>query len=268
MARASLPMYDLPEVAAATDAWWGGLARAFRREGLPDVPERLRREGTPLEHWLAPDLLFGQTCGYPLTHALAGRVTLVATPCYQAAGCAGPEYRSFVIVAAESPAIEFTALRGKTCAVNSADSQSGYNALRTLVAPLSRDGRFFSQVVASGSHRASLGLVASGAADVAAIDCVTHALLARHSPAVLDGTRVLCETAAAPGLPYVTAISADEERLRRLRAGLRRALDDPDLAAARDALLLADAEVLPLATYDRILELKMAAVGHGYHDLA
>jgi ABC-type phosphate/phosphonate transport system substrate-binding protein len=268
MTRASLPMYDLPEVAAATDAWWGGLARAFRREGLDDVPERLRRDGEPAEHWLAPDLLFGQTCGYPLIHALAGRVALVATPCYGAPGCAGPEYRSLVIVAADSPATELAALRGKTCAVNSADSQSGYSALRALVAPLSRDGRFFGRVVVSGGHRASLGLVASGAADVAAIDCVTHALLARHSPATLDGTRVLCETAAAPGLPYVTAILADEERLRRLRAGLRRAFVDPDLAAARDALLLADAEALSLAAYDRIAELKMAAAAHGYHDLA
>src|SRR6185312_8107473 len=33
MAVASLPMYDLPELRAATDAWWKGLARAFRREG-------------------------------------------------------------------------------------------------------------------------------------------------------------------------------------------------------------------------------------------
>ena len=268
MARASLPMYDLPEVAAATDAWWSGLARAFRREGLRDVPERLRRDGEPAAHWLAPDLLLSQTCGYPLTHGLAGRVALVATPCYRAAGCVGPDYRSLVVVSARLPVTDIAELHGKTCAVNSTDSQSGYSALRALVAPLSRGGRFFGRVVTSGSHRASLALVASGAADVAAIDCVTHALLARHSPAALDGTRILCETAAAPGLPYVTALSADAERLRRLRAGLRQAFDDPALATTREALLLADAEVLPLAAYDRIGELKLAAAADGYHDLA
>lgn len=268
MARACLPMYDQPEVAAATDDWWRGLARAFRREGLRDVPDRLSREGEPAWHWLAPDLLLAQTCGYPLTHALAGRVALVATPCYRAPGCAGATYRSFVVVPAGSSVTDLAALRGKTCAVNGPDSQSGYSALRALIAPLSRDGRFFGRVVTSGSHRASLALVASGVADVAAVDCVTYALLARHAPATLDGTRVLCESAAAPGLPYVTAAPTDAERLRRLRAGLRRALDDADLAAARDALLLTDAEVLPLAAYDRIVELKRTAVVHGYHELA
>ena len=38
MAVASLPMYDLPELRAATDAWWRGLAQAFRREGIADLP--------------------------------------------------------------------------------------------------------------------------------------------------------------------------------------------------------------------------------------
>ena len=31
-------MYDLPELQAATDAWWDGLAQAFRREGLSNIP--------------------------------------------------------------------------------------------------------------------------------------------------------------------------------------------------------------------------------------
>src|SRR3546814_8202871 len=84
--RASLPMYDLPGLEAATDAWWAGLAAAFRAEGLHQVPERLTREGGHAALWTAPDLLFSQTCGYPLTHALAGRVTLVATPIYDCPG--------------------------------------------------------------------------------------------------------------------------------------------------------------------------------------
>ena len=37
MAVASLPMYDLPELREATDAWWRGLARAFAAEGLEDA---------------------------------------------------------------------------------------------------------------------------------------------------------------------------------------------------------------------------------------
>src|SRR3546814_10725357 len=109
--RASLPMYDLPGLEAATDAWWAGLAAAFRAEGLHQVPERLTREGGHAALWTAPDLLFSQACGYPLTHALAGRVTLVATPLYDCRGCDGGTYRSEILVRADDPARSLADLR-------------------------------------------------------------------------------------------------------------------------------------------------------------
>ncbi|MBX6320307.1 MAG: PhnD/SsuA/transferrin family substrate-binding protein [Rhodospirillaceae bacterium] len=268
MALASLPMYDLEEVAKATDAWWAGLARAFRREGVRDVPVRLTRRGTPEEHWAAPDLLFTQCCGYPLTHAFAGTLQVVATPCYDAPGCCGPIYCSFVVVREDLRARDVEDLRGCIAAVNSADSQSGYSALRALVTPFHRRGRFFAAVRETGSHLGSLALVLSGGADVAAIDCVTHGLLMRHRPEALDGTRVLCRTPSAPALPYVTAASAGEDTLRRLRTGLFQAFADPSLAGARDALLLSDAEVLPATAYGRIRQMEEEAVMHGYPRLA
>ncbi len=268
MRIASLPMYDLAEATAATDAWWAGLARAFRREGVADVPDRLTR-GCPLsDQWTAPALLFSQTCGYPLTHALAGRVAPIATPGYAAPGCHGPDYCSLIVVRADDPAAALGDLRGRTCAVNNPESQSGCNALRALVAPLSRAGRFFGRVVTSGGHSASIALVIAGTADVAAIDCVTHALLARHRPAGLAGTRVLCRSGSAPGLPYVTAAGAGDETLRRLRAGLSRALADADLAAARADLLIAGAVELPATAYGRILEVESEAAALGYTRLA
>lgn len=268
MALASLPMYDLPELRAATDAWWRGLARAFRQEGIADVPDTLDRRRHYQEVWRSPELLFSQTCGYPLTHALAGRVQLVATPCYLAEGCKAAEYCSVVIVGADNPAADIAALRGARCAVNGTDSQSGYNALRALVAPLAQGGRFFGSVAVTGGHRASIEHVAGGRADVAAIDCVTHALLARHHPSALAGTRVLCRTAATSNLPYVTRGQADDDLLARLRNGLRRAMTDPSLTAARDSLMLADIAVLPLSAYDSIADMESAAVAAGYRTVA
>jgi ABC-type phosphate/phosphonate transport system substrate-binding protein len=267
MARASLPMYDLSELRAATDAWWQGVARAFRREGLADVPDALERGADAEAIWLSPDLLISQTCGYPLTHALSGRVRLVATPCYGAAGCAGPDYCSLVIVGADHPATDVRDLRGARCAINAPHSQSGCNALRALVADLAEQGRFFGSVVASGSHGSSIALVASGQADVAAIDCVTHALIARYRPAALAGTRVLCRTDSAPGLPYVTHGRADEDMLRRLQNGLRAALADPHLETTCEALMLSDIAVLPLSAYDRIAEMENAAFAIGYREV-
>src|SRR5688572_3386514 len=62
MRLAALPMYDLPEVAAATDALWGALARRLSEAGIAGVPDRLRRGVDPREVWASPRLLISQTC--------------------------------------------------------------------------------------------------------------------------------------------------------------------------------------------------------------
>src|SRR4029077_15357307 len=101
--------------------------------------------------WLSDELLFSQTCGYPLTHALKGRVQLLATPCYSADGCEGASYCSFVIVPADSPATTLADLQGKRVAFNTPDSQSGMNALRALIAPIAGGGRVLAQANEGGS---------------------------------------------------------------------------------------------------------------------
>jgi ABC-type phosphate/phosphonate transport system substrate-binding protein len=268
MAIANFAMYDLPEVAAATDALWAGMARALTREGLDGVPGALTR-GVDLDRlWRGPELLFSQTCGYPLTHAYKDALRLVATPVYDAAGCQGPDYVSLIVVREADPVRGLADLRGRTAAVNHATSQSGYSALRASVAELAHQGRFFGRVVESGSHGASLALVAAGEADVCATDCVTHALLARHRPEALRDLRVLARSPAAPGLPYVTRAAAGDELVARLRAALFAALEDPDLATARAALLLAGAEVLPISAYQPILEMEARAEALGYAEVA
>jgi ABC-type phosphate/phosphonate transport system substrate-binding protein len=142
------------------------------------------------------------------------------------------------------------------------------NALRALIAPLGRDGRFFRAVEMSGAHSASLAMVARGEADVAAIDCVVHALLARHRPTALAGTRPLVHTASAAAPPFVTHARAGDDRARRLRAALVQAFEDPALAAAREDLLLAGIELLPLSAYVRIKAFERYAARHGFPVLA
>ena len=268
MSIASLPMYDLPEVARATNAWWAGLARAFAGEGLDDVPDRLTRAETSAATWRAPDLLLSQTCGYPLTHEYKDDLRLVATPAYGVRGCKGPAYCSLIMVRDNDPVAELAGLRGRIAASNSRESQSGCSALRAAIAPLSDGTAFFAEVVMSGGHAQSLDLVARGEADVCAVDCVTHALLARYRPEAVHGLRCLAESPAAPGLPYVTRVGLDEDSLARLRAGLRAALDDPALAEPRAALFIEGAEVLPSDAYGRILELERMARDLGYPELA
>jgi ABC-type phosphate/phosphonate transport system substrate-binding protein len=264
---ASLPMYDLPELAAATAAWWAGLRHHMVEAGVAGLPAVLTHPEDPHAHWRDPDLVFSQTCGYPLTHELKGKVQLLATPRYLAKGSEGATYVSQVIVRADDPAASIADLKGRRAAYNDRASQSGYNVLRHLVAPHAKGKPFFAAAIESGAHRRSLALVREGRADVAAIDCVTLELLARAAPQELDGIRVLSATARAPSLPYITSIGTSPEQLAQLRYGLAAACADPALAATRATLLIAGCETLPLAAYDEILVIERAARAAGYPEL-
>jgi ABC-type phosphate/phosphonate transport system substrate-binding protein len=265
---ASLPMYDLPELRAATDAWWQGLARAFRRAGLAEVPDGLNRSLGMEAVWRDPGLLFSQTCGYPMTHAFKDVLRPVATPAYAAAGCSGPYYSSAIVVREDDPAQGLGELAGRACAVNNRASQSGYNALRHALARHAVQGRFFARVVETGGHLPSLAAVAGAQADVAAIDAVTLALVTACRPSAVSGLRVLGWSEQAPGLPYVTRADAGDDLVARLREGLQAALDDPALAPAREALLLTGAQPLPARAYDGIDEMEAEASARGYSEIA
>jgi ABC-type phosphate/phosphonate transport system substrate-binding protein len=261
-------MYDLPELSSATDAWWSGLRRHFEAQGLRDLPAVLNRVGDPVDRLKADDLIFAQTCGFPLTHRLKDHVQLLATPRYAVPGCAGATYVSWIVVRGDDPAKTPADLRGYRVAFNDDGSQSGYNTLRALIAPLAAGGGFFSAAVESGAHRRSLAMVKAGQADVAAIDCVTFALIARAAPEEVEGIRVLCASSTAPGLPYVTAANTSSAEAQRLRDGIEAAFADPGLAATRAALRLDGCEILPRSAYDVIPAMEQAAIGAGYPRLA
>ena len=264
---ASLGMYDLPELAEATDAWWRGLRGHFAAQGFRDLPDTLNRRGDPVERLKAPDLIFAQTCGFPLTHKLKDHVQFLATPRYAASGCAGATYVSWIVVRADNSAKTPADLRGTRVAYNDDGSQSGYNTLRALIAPLAGGQPFFGAAIESGAHRDSLAMVKAGKADVAALDCVTFGLIARRAPKEVQGIRPLCASATAPGLPYVTAATTSADDVARLRAGIAAAFADPTLIETRAALLLDGCEILPRSAYDVIPAMEQAAIAAGYPEL-
>lgn len=267
MSLASLPMYDLPETRAATDVLWRSLRRHLRRQRVRPSPSKPGRAMPVRVQWSRPDLLVSQCCGYDVVYSFAGALRVLATPVYSAPGCEGGQYRSFIVVRDDVRAATLADLRGAVCVINGYGSHSGANALKALVAPMSRQGRFFGRVEVSGSHLASLAMLARGTADVAAIDCVLHALLARHRPHSLHGLRVLCTTGPAPAPPFVTAASRSEEECARIRAALEATLADPETASARETLLLQGLSALPPSAYGRILQFEAAALRQGYTEL-
>jgi ABC-type phosphate/phosphonate transport system substrate-binding protein len=269
MRLASLAMYrDPPVVAEATRGLWAYVRERLRAAGLADVPEKLDDALPHDAAWRDPRLLLAQTCGYPFMTQLRGQARLVATPLYRHPGCAGALNGSFVIVQADAAFGAVPDLRGAVAVINDWGSNSGMNLLRRTAAPHAQDGRFFARVAQSGSHRASIAMVARGEADVAAIDCVTFGNLARFAPESVAGVRILAETAKTPGLPLITRGAASDAEVALLRAALTDCARDPDTAALRHVLGLEGFAVLDEAAYDAVLAPEREAAVLGYPVLA
>jgi ABC-type phosphate/phosphonate transport system substrate-binding protein len=267
---ASLPMYDFPELRGAHDAFWAALGARLEAAGVSNVPPGLTRNLPHGDVWRHPSLLFAQGCEYPLATSFADCVRLVATPIYSAAGCEGKRYRSAIVVrgagvdGALKPGGTLADFRGRRCAINELDSNSGMSLLRAAVAPLATGGRFFGSVVVSGSHLRSVEMVASGEADIAAIDCVSFAHFQRLYPAVVGQLRILSWTPSGPSLPFITARSASDETVRMLRSALADVFDDDGLAPVREQLLLSGVDLQPTEGFDEVLALERRAVEEGY----
>jgi ABC-type phosphate/phosphonate transport system substrate-binding protein len=263
---ASFPWYDLPEMHGAVDAFYAVFRTALAARGVHDAPpalDRARDHGTDA----AGACFFTQTCGYPLFTTARNHFTVLGAPCYTAPGCEGPMHRSYIVVRDDAPYRALADLRGTRFAINEPDSNSGMNLPRRLVAPLARDGRFFSDTVVSGGHVRSAELVAAGDAHAAAIDCVTYALLRRYRPNAIAALRVIGETAATPTPPLVTSVTTPEALVAAMRAALADVMHAPEHAALRDALLLADIAACDERAYAIVMTYEREAAALGYRDL-
>jgi ABC-type phosphate/phosphonate transport system substrate-binding protein len=249
---ASLPWYDLDELHEATDAFWAILSHNFKDSCICEAPTSLCRDIDYEDQWDNPELLLSQACGYDVILAHAGKLQVVATPRYSAPGCRGNSYRSIVLVREDAPFSTLADLRSTRCVINTRTSHSGMNILRSMVAPLHEDGRFFSSVRISGAHELSVALVLEHEADVTAVDCVTYALLKSKRPASVTGTRILCHTRLCPAPPYVTSANASPAVVEALRLAMKKTLVDPAAVEALIELMISGFDVLPLSAYGPI----------------
>ncbi|NDW03337.1 phosphate/phosphite/phosphonate ABC transporter substrate-binding protein [Jiella pacifica] len=261
---ASLGMYDMPWLLHANDALWAGLASRLRAIGMDGVAESLERTRSLATVWRDPALLFAQTCGYPLMTALNDVVTPFAAPVYSWSGCSGATHCSVIVVLRASSFETLADLRGRRAAINGPDSNSGMNLFRHAVAPFAEGGRFFADVVTTGGHLASIDHVASGRADVAAIDCVTFGLAHRHRPELVEGVRVIAETAKSPSLPFVTRAGASAGEIAMLLSAVEEATADPQLVGAVEALGLKGVEPVCVDDFAVVLGYEQEAIAAEY----
>ena len=239
---AALPMYDWPELREAHDNYWRALRKNLNTQGI-DAPLNLTRDDDDHSHWLSPELLLGQTCGYPFSTTLVGKVRYLATPQYGVEGCEGPNYSSAIIVHKDC-GLEMSKMRGTSLAFNSKSSWSGY---RTLVLQFGSLDKYFLALHESGGHRNSARMVASRKSDVAAIDAVCWHLLQRFEPDTANNLRVIGWTKPQPALPFITSIEQSAETILALQHALEEVLSSANFA--NNLLALEGIEVLDEQAY-------------------
>ncbi len=265
---ASLPMYNLPEMADVNTAFWRALAEELQRDGIADAPGGLLMESPPVPDAIPKETLFTQTCGYPLQTVYRGQYQLLGVPTYDAPGCGEGTHLAFIVVRADSPMERLEDLRGGTFALNSRHSNSGMNLPRVMFARIAGGQRFFDRVIETGSHAASIQLVASGGADAASIDCLTFAFLGDYRPAALEGVRRFADTPASPAIPFVTAADTPRDDVAVLQRALLCVAADPERRPVLDRLRLRHIGPADPAAYARLLDYEREALELSYGEIA
>ncbi len=257
---AELTMYVAPAPVEAANQQW--LKRIM--ELLEQTRER-PQDLAPLALFRAPNLLLAQTCGYPLVTQLRGQVQLIGRPHYDLPDSTAGMHCSLIICRTTDKREVLADFKGSRGVVNDEHSNSGMNLFRHRLAPLQEGGRFFSSFGMSGAHRHSLQWVKAERADLAAIDSVTFAYLARYAPEEIAGLRVVARTAPSPTLPYITAHTSSHAEVERIRAAMNTALKQmPEVSSC-----LGLNEVLPARAvdYQILLDYESEAAKQGFATL-
>jgi ABC-type phosphate/phosphonate transport system substrate-binding protein len=238
---AALPMYDRPENAAAHDALWSLIRKGLADRGIP-APDALDRTTPPMEGWARPDLVLGQICNLPFRAAFRDRVTAIGAADYGLPDTPPGLYQSVLIVRTDDPARAVQDCAGYRFAFNEALSQSGWGAPSDWARA---NGLRLSPALRTGAHSLSLRAVATGQADLAAIDAVTFRNLSRWDP-LARAVRVIGRTHTSPGMTFITAPGRDPAPFRAAIAGAIATL----AADLRDTLGLQGIVALPPESYD------------------
>ncbi|MEM7251001.1 MAG: PhnD/SsuA/transferrin family substrate-binding protein [Pseudomonadota bacterium] len=217
---ASFPWYDLPSVRWANDRLWDAMA----------LPGEFVRNLTAEEMWTSDRLGLTQACGLDL-YLSGAPIEPVAAPVFDL-DCDAGRYYSHII----------GNRHGRLAAVNALSSRSGLSALLSMCEPTA--------LVLTGSHLASIEMVRSGAADVAAIYAVTWRIIERDAPQRVRGVNIVARSATAPSPPFV---GKRGELNQSLFLALADALASPETIESRRALCLRGVQPVERHHYDEVV---------------
>lgn len=267
MRKVSLPMYFLPEMAAANAAFWDQLRLRLAHRGIETDSIVFDHERLPVPSGIEPEVLFTQICGYPLFKSFRKQGRMLASPCYSFPGCDGPTHRAYFMVRADDDAERLDDLRGHVFGCNSLLSNSGMNLPRLSLARIAHGRPLFSSVVMTGGHLASLLRLQDGSIDLCSIDNVTWGLLGKYRPDLARRFRVLDQTVSSPSLPFVTSSATDDGTTDKISGALFDLFADPATTDIRQSLALANITVPDENAYERLASYEREAAALGYPEI-
>jgi phosphonate transport system substrate-binding protein len=191
--------------------WLGqatGLAIGFRSRLALSEREALVAGGGPV--------LVAMCGGLFARRGAADGLEAIAAPIFAGKRYGGrPVFYSDLVVSRRSSAASLADLRDQVFAFNGTDSLSGFDVVRDRLRALGGPTKFFRAEILSGSHQASLDMVASGLADVAAIDSAVLELEIERRPLLGRVVRVAASFGPMPSHPIAirSSISAETKAL-------------------------------------------------------
>lgn len=216
------------------------------------------------EHWQQANVLMSQTCGYPLVTELKNKVHLLGSFEYDVPFANEIYCKSVIICKANHEGTQLSDFKNKVVAFNSAQSQSGYNSLRHLIAPLSSKGQFFKSTIFTGGHRDSVLAVQAGQADIASIDGVSYEGFLQHAPEITQGLKIIATTHSYPGLPLISAINTPTTVLTALKNTLQGLHLQPGLQDTLKTLFIKKFSISSWQDYEVCLDMEKQAKALNY----
>ena len=220
-------MYPFGPLRPAWEALWAAV-----RARVPWTPPALTWDGAVQDHWVDPECMVSQACGWPVATTLRSTVAVAGAFALALPEAHGHRYRS-VFVAHEPGPLASLVGPQTTVAANSEDSLSGWVSLQSATIGVGRP--WPGQIHWTGAHLESARSVRAGTADLASIDELTWAHLRRLEPDLVDRLHVV---GRGPWVPSPAIVTRDH-RLDELRLAFTEAMADPATRSARATLLLA-----------------------------
>ena len=228
-------------LAAPTEAVFTALG-----ERLRDV---LEEHGVDLDCTFAAGFAAGHVCGITLATAPEGRYRYLATMVAESPDLSAGHYYSLLVTSAKgglaSPA-DFDPTRHRAV-INETGFFSGN---LTFAAHLKAvHGTTLGDVLRPGAHLKSIAMVASGEADLAAIDRISFSLARHAAPDDVRGLSIIGRTASHPGIAFVADAGLPEPIIGNLRTYILAFREEPSWPELQSLLGVSDITVLNPARY-------------------